>query len=51
MGNSTPRLPLVARDEWLRPAEKELELRHRLYEERLAEILRTAGSLTDYANG
>ena len=51
MGNSTPRLPLVARDEWLRPAEKELELRHRLYEERLAEILRAAGSLTDYANG
>ena len=51
MGNSPPRLPLVARDEWLRPAEKELELRHRLYEERLAEILRTAGSLTDYANG
>lgn len=47
MGNSTPRLPLVARDEWLRPAEKELELRHRLYEERLAEILRTTGSLTE----
>ena len=51
MGNTSQRLPIVARDEWLRPVEEELNRRYARYTDRLAAIRRAAGSLVDYANG
>ena len=45
------RLPIVERDEWLRPVEEQLVARHNRYAEKLDDIRRHAGSLADYANG
>ena len=50
-GNISKRLPIVERDEWLKPVEQELVRRHTLYTDALDEIGRAAGSLSDYANG
>jgi len=44
-------LPIVEQDEWLRPVEGEIEYRHKLYADKLADIVRSSGSLVDYANG
>ena len=44
-------LPIVAADEWLKPVEEEILLRHNLYLSRLATIEQNCGSITDYANG
>ena len=44
-------LPIVERDEWLRPVEGELNYRRSLYLDRMDEIRRAAGSIVDYANG
>lgn len=45
------RLAIIDTDPWLEPAEGEIEHRHRLYLDRLADIERAAGSIVDYANG
>ena len=44
-------LPIVERDEWLRPVAGAIAARHRRYLDKLAEIERGAGSIVDYANG
>jgi len=44
-------LPMVERDEWLRPVEGELNARHGMYLDHLDEIRASAGSIVDYANG
>ena len=44
-------LPIVAADEWLKPVEEEINLRHNLYLSRLSTIEKNCGSITDYANG
>ena len=44
-------LPIVERDEWLRPVEGELNYRRSLYLDRMDEIRNAAGSIVDYANG
>ena len=44
-------LPIVARDEWLRPAADAIARRHARYLEKLEAIRRSVGSLVDYANG
>ncbi len=51
MEKTTRRLPIVERDEWLQPAEAQLNLRHERYADKMADIGRSAGSLVDYANG
>ncbi len=51
MEKSNEHLPLVVGDEWLRPVEGELIYRHKLYTERLSDILKSSGSILDYANG
>lgn len=51
MEKTKKRLPIVERDEWLRPVEGEIDYRHRLYLDKLAEIEKAADSLADYANG
>lgn len=51
MGNSDQKLPIVARDEWLHPVEGELNLRYKLYCDKLGDIRRTSESIVDYANG
>ena len=45
------RLPIVERDEWLQPVEKEIEQRYGMYRERLEDIEQQCGSVVDYANG
>ncbi|MDR2885253.1 MAG: 1,4-alpha-glucan-branching enzyme, partial [Rikenellaceae bacterium] len=45
------RLPIVERDEWLRPVEDEINARHRRYTERLASLAGPGGRLADFANG
>ncbi len=45
------RLPLVASDEWLLPVEEEINYRHELYKNHLADIVKGSGSIIDYANG
>jgi len=47
----TEHLPIVERDEWLRPVEGELIYRNKLYANKLRDIEQTAGSIVDYANG
>ena len=42
---------MVERDEWLKPVEEEINYRYKLYADRLADIERSAGSISDYANG
>ena len=44
-------LRMVAQDEWLKPVEQEIELRHSLYEQKLSDMESACGSITDYANG
>ncbi len=44
-------LPIVARDEWLQPVEAEIVARHDRYEAKMAEILASNASISDYANG
>lgn len=51
MENPTQKLPIIDRDSWLLPAEKELNARHGSYLEALRRAEQTAGSLVDYANG
>ena len=51
MGNSPQRLPIVERDEWLLPVERQLAARHEAYLSELRRIAASGRSLTDYANG
>ncbi|MFI3280955.1 MAG: alpha amylase C-terminal domain-containing protein [Rikenellaceae bacterium] len=51
MDKQKKRLPLVASDEWLLPVEDEINYRHELYEQHLADIEASSGSIADYANG
>lgn len=51
MQNSKPTLPIVANDEWLQPVEGEINYRHELYEQHYADIVKSSGSISDYANG
>ncbi len=51
MCTATEHLPIVERDEWLRPVEGELIYRNKLYANKLRDIEQTAGSIVDYANG
>ena len=44
-------LPMVLRDEWLRPVEEQLNQRHERYTNRLAAIESSSSSILDYANG
>ena len=44
-------LQMVAQDEWLKPVEQEIELRHSLYRQKLSDMESSCGSITDYANG
>lgn len=48
--NTPSVLPLVARDEWLRPAAPELEARYDRFYRQLGDIRKWSGSLQDYAN-
>lgn len=45
------RLRIVENDPWLVPVEAQLDARYERYRARLEEIVSTAGSLKDYANG
>ena len=45
------RLSIIEKDSWLEPVEGELNYRHKLYTDRLADIKASAGSLVDFANG
>ena len=51
MGNPTKKLPLIERDDWLLPVERELTARYESYLQALGEIEKSAGSIVDYANG
>lgn len=51
MSTATEHLPIVERDEWLRPVEGELIYRKELYANKLHDIEQAAGSIVDYANG
>ena len=51
MEKTTRRLPIVDRDEWLLPAEQELNNRYERYMDKMNAIVQAAGSLVDYANG
>ncbi|MDE5623818.1 MAG: 1,4-alpha-glucan-branching enzyme, partial [Alistipes sp.] len=51
MNKTSVHLPIVERDEWLRPVESEMNLRWERYRRKAGEILDSAGSLADYANG
>ena len=51
MSEMNKRLPMVEQDEWLHPVEEEINLRHRLFRERLDDIESRCGSIVDYANG
>ena len=51
MKKAKERLAMVAADEWLHPVEEEINRRYNMYISRLADIERSAGSITDYANG
>ncbi len=51
MSKTSSRLPVVERDEWLRPVESEMNLRWERYRRKADDIVRSAGSLADYANG
>lgn len=44
-------LKIVAEDSWLEPVEGEINLRHRMYLDRIEDIKKSSGSLSDYANG
>ena len=51
MEKTTRRLPIVERDEWLLPAEQELNRRYERYTNKINAIEQAAGSIVDYANG
>ena len=51
MNELNNRLAMVAADEWLHPVEDEINRRYELYINRLADIEKSAGSISDYANG
>ena len=51
MEKPTRRLPIVERDEWLLPAEQELNRRYERYTDKINAIEQAAGSIVDYANG
>ena len=51
MGKNSDLLPIVLRDEWLRPAAAAIARRHGRYLDKLAAVERAAGSIVDYANG
>ena len=51
MEKNRPTLPIVAQDEWLQPVEAEIVARHDRYEAKMAEILASNASISDYANG
>ena len=51
MIDTNKRLQMVEQDEWLLPVEAEINLRHRLFRERLDDIESRCGSIVDYANG
>ena len=46
-----PTLPIVAGDDWLAPVEAEIVARHDRYEAKMRDILASAPSIADYANG
>lgn len=45
------KLPIIEQDSWLEPVEGEINYRHKLYTDKLAEIEAASGSICDYANG
>ena len=45
------RLAIIEKDDWLLPVEDELNYRHKLYTDKLADIEASSGSLVDFANG
>ncbi|MBQ3070508.1 MAG: alpha amylase C-terminal domain-containing protein [Tidjanibacter sp.] len=45
------RLAIIEKDSWLEPVEAELNYRHTLYIDHLADIEASSGSIVDYANG
>ncbi|MBR5830823.1 MAG: 1,4-alpha-glucan-branching enzyme, partial [Tidjanibacter sp.] len=45
------RLAIIEKDDWLLPVEGELNYRHKLYTDKLADIEASSGSLVDFANG
>ncbi len=51
MNEKAARLPIVQRDEWLRPVEEQMNRRWERYRAKIDDIRRTAGSIADYANG
>ena len=51
MGGQKKRLAIVEADSWLEPVEQEIERRHDMYLGRMADIERSSGTITDYANG
>ncbi len=51
MEKKRPTLPIVAGDEWLAPVEAEIVARHDRYEAKMRDILASAPSIADYANG
>lgn len=51
MKPKTEKLHIIAKDPWLEPCESEINYRHKLYREKMSAIERSAGSISDYANG
>ncbi|MBQ8335340.1 MAG: 1,4-alpha-glucan-branching enzyme, partial [Tidjanibacter sp.] len=45
------RLAIIEKDSWLEPVEDELNLRYKLFTDRLTDINRSSGTIVDYANG
>ncbi len=51
MDTTRGKLPMIERDEWLRPVADRIEERHARYLARMKAITAQAGSIVDYANG
>ena len=45
------RLAIIEQDSWLEPVEEELNYRHKLYTDILADIENSSGDIVDFANG
>ena len=45
------RLTIIENDSWLEPVEEELNLRHKLFVDKLSDIEKSSGSIVDFANG
>ena len=45
------RLAIIEKDSWLEPVEGELDYRHKLYTDALADIETSSGNIVDFANG